>query len=76
MDILKNFMSVLNSAQGFTATRNYYYENHDCHAQGKVVKVDLKYKIKDNNSDKVVLFGACPFCNTVFYHEDYENSRI
>ncbi len=76
MEFLKNISTLLSTADDFVSTKNYYYESHDCKINGTIVKVDLKYKIKDNNSDKIVLFGVCPHCKTLFYHEDFEVSRI
>ncbi len=76
MEQLSQIKQILLQAESFENSKNYYFENHFCQRQGENVKVKLQYTLKTDNSDKIVKFGHCEHCNTVFYHEDFDSKSF
>ncbi len=73
MDIYKDFKDIVN-ADNLQKSANYYFETHEC--GGQPVKVMMDYKLSVENSDKIVKFGKCEQCGTLFYHLDYESRTV
>lgn len=75
MKELQNLKEYLESAVEYKATRNYYYEDHICPQTKEKIRVSLKMQFRPSE-DRIILFGKCPMCQTIYYHETYEASRF
>lgn len=72
MDLLEMMKAMLNESTDFIQSKNYYFDMHQCPSKGENVKVQMNYKLSVKNEEKMVLFGACPHCKIIVYHESYE----
>ncbi len=72
MDLLMDVKNILFSATAFIPSKNFYFENHTCNATNQCVNVKFDLTVKSELTKKITLFGQCPHCNTVYYHEDFE----
>ena len=70
MEMLKKVNEMLNEAIEFQATGNYFFQTHFCQQVQFEIKVQLDYRLIEEKFDKLINFGICPECKTVFYHED------
>ncbi len=73
---LNKIKDTLNAAETMRISKNFFYETHSCAVHGSQVKVMLDYKLMTEQSDKIIKFGACPYCNDVFYHDDFESKSL
>jgi hypothetical protein len=71
MELINDLKEILTN-EDFVKTNNFYYEKHFCNSINKTEKVELKYKISLDSSDKIVKLGKCKHCNLVFYNENFE----
>lgn len=75
-----NYLQYLNetfkTAENFTESKNYYYENHKCQKNGDNKKIMLDFIISNETTDKILRFGFCNDCKTVFYHKDYKSKSF
>ncbi len=76
MDILKEAISIFDGAENFLETKNYYFEKHNCGKNGENIKVLLDFSIVNETTDKIIRFGYCDRCRTVFYHRDFVSKRL
>jgi hypothetical protein len=68
---------ILNNSIEFVKTSNYFFENHHCCVLNDIVKVQLKYTIAENTSDRILKIGKCEHCNNSYYTENFEsNSKL
>ena len=72
MDLLYNLKDIMLNATNFYESKNYYFENHICEKTGNNIKINLDFKLSNENTDKIMKFGQCKECNTIFYHYDFE----
>ena len=72
MKLLLKIQDMLNSAKERVETKNFYFETHKCPVSGEYENVRLDYVLKIDQDKKIVKFGSCQHCKTLFYHEDYE----
>lgn len=76
MELLENLKNIISKANYFEKSKNYYFENHICKETGKTIKVDLDFKLSNENDDKIMKFGLCNNCKTLFYYYDFESSSF
>ena len=69
--LLETVAALLMSAGGFVSSTNYYFARHFCAARQEEIKVQMDYSLQEETTDCLVRFGVCPYCKTVFYHEDH-----
>lgn len=74
--LIQEIKDLLNESEEMIAAKNFYYERHDCKVKNENVKVELDYAVKKEKEDKFVCFGLCPYCKTLFYHEDFSGSSF
>lgn len=72
MDLLENLKNMVQTATEYKQCKNFYFENHTCEKTNENVKVNLDFKLSSDLDDKIMKFGICKHCNTLFYHYDYE----
>lgn len=72
MDLLDNLKDMMATATDFKYCKNFYFENHLCTKTNEFVKINLDFKLSIETDDKVMKFGICKHCNTLFYHNDFE----
>ncbi len=71
MKLLFKIIEILKSAEKFEKSNNFYFQKHIC-LDGNEVKTNFEYKIKNNNTDEIAMFGYCDKCKTVFHNKDFE----
>ncbi len=77
MYMLNNVKAMLNEAEAYVKTSNFYYENHICQKNGgENVKVDFNLTLKHGKDGKIINFGICKHCKTIYYHEDYDSKSF
>ena len=76
MELLDNLKDIILNGTGFYESKNYYFEHHICEKTGNNIKVNLDFKLSNDNTDKVVKFGICKQCQKVFYRYDFENNSL
>ncbi len=76
MDNIFKFQQILNNNPNIVKVKNFYYENHECSDQHKLIKINLDIMLKDNMSDEVNVMGYCRHCNTLFYNKDYSSKKL
>ncbi len=76
MDLLENIKDIMLNASSFEKNKNYYFQNHICKKTGNNIKINLDFKLSNDNTDKIMKFGICKECNKVFYYYDFESSSF
>ncbi len=76
MDLLKEVTEVFRDVENFQETKNYYFERHNCSKTGEDKKVLLDFSIGNETTDKIVRFGYCEDCKTLFFHKDFVSKRL
>ena len=67
---------ILNQAENFHESSNYYFHMHKCRNSDDEVKVLMDYKLAVETNDKIIKFGQCPFCKDIFFHNDFESRSL
>jgi len=75
MDNLKKINNILNEANNYIKTDNYFYVDHICKVTNKNERVFLKTQIKLENN-LIISFNICEHCNTIFYNEEYNTKFL
>ncbi len=73
--MLFKVIEILKSAENFEKSNNFYFQKHIC-LNGEEIKTNFNYKIKNDKTDEVSMFGYCEKCNTVFYNKDFDASSF
>lgn len=76
MDLLKEITDIFGDVQNFTETKNYYFEKHNCEKTGEDKKILLDFTVGNETTDRIVRFGYCTKCKTLFYHKDFVSKRL
>ena len=76
MDLLKEITDIFGDVQNFTETKNYYFEKHNCEKTGEDKKILLDFTVGNETTDRIVRFGYCAKCKTLFYHRDFVSKRL
>lgn len=76
MDLLKEVSGIFSDAENFAETKNYYFERHNCGKNGEDTKIMLDFSLGNETTDKILRFGYCDKCKTVFYHKDFVSKRL
>jgi len=76
MDLLKKVSSIFAEVKNYSETKNYYFERHNCSDCGENIKVMLDFTLANENTDKILRFGFCDKCGTLFYHRDFLSKRL
>lgn len=76
MELLSSLKEIMQNAQDFQKTKNFYFENHICEKDGNNKKVYLEFKLGNDNTDKIMKFGICKDCGKAFYCYDFESKSI
>lgn len=76
MELLTSLKNIMENATDFEKSKNFYYENHICQKSGNNKKVELNFKLSNDNTDKIMKFGICQDCKKVFYYYDFESTGI
>ncbi len=74
--MLENLKSMFENAEEFVQSKNFYFENHICKKSGETKRVNLDLKLSKDNDDKIVKFGMCQECKTLFYKYDFESNSF
>lgn len=57
-------------------SKNYHYQMHHCKVKNEEVKVDMDLQLKKESSTRIINFGLCPHCKTLFYHKDFLSRSV
>lgn len=76
MELLDNLKDIILNANSFEKSKNYYFENHICEKTGNNTKVNLDFKLSNENNDKIMKLGICQHCKKVFYYYDFESNSF
>lgn len=76
MDLLKEAAAIFVNAKNFYETKNYYFERHNCKDCGEDIKIMLDFMLSNETTDKLLKFGYCENCKTLFYHNDFTSKRF
>lgn len=76
MELLSSLKEIMQNAKSFEKTKNFYFENHICQEDGNNKKINLEFKLSNDNTDKIMKFGICNKCGKVFYCYDFESKSF
>lgn len=76
MELLNSLQQIMQNAKCFEKVNNFYFQNHICEKDGNNKKVNLEFKLANDNTDKIMKFGICADCGKVFYCYDFESKSI
>ena len=76
MDLLNEVTKIFGDVEKYTETKNYYFQNHKCEENGEDIKVLLDFTLGNETTDKIIRFGYCEKCKTLFYHKDFISKRL
>ncbi len=76
MDLLQEIKDVFKNVEKFQESKNYYFEKHICEETGENKKVLLDFTLANETTDKILRFGYCEGCKTLFYHKDFSSKRF
>lgn len=76
MNLLEQFKVIFSDGIAFENTKNFYFEHHICEKSGNNEKVDLKFKIAYDGTDKIIKLGMCEKCKKVFYNKNFESKSF
>ncbi len=65
---------ILEKAEKFEKSNNFYFQKHICN--DNEIKINFNYKIKNENTDEIVMFGYCDKCKTVFHNKDFSSDSL
>ena len=76
MELLILLKEIMEKTKSFEKTKNFYFENHTCEKDGNNKRINLEFKLANDNTDKIMKFGFCQDCGKGFYCYDYESKGI
>ena len=76
MNVLEDIKQLLQNGEKTIQTKNFFFERHLCGVKKEQVKVDLRYTVRNNDSQDIVNFGICSACQTIFYHEAHSDQSL
>ncbi len=76
MDLLKEVSDIFGDVKNFKECKNYYFEKHNCGENGDNKKILLDFTVANEMTDKIVRFGYCRECKTLFFHRDFVSKRL
>lgn len=76
MELLDTLKDIMLNADSFEKSKNYYFENHICKKTGNNIKVNLDFKLSNEDNDKIMKLGICKHCKKVFYYYDFESKSF
>lgn len=76
MEIFELFTNIKENSRNIKECKNFYFENHICEKSGNNKKINLEFKLSNDNTDKIIKFGICKECNTIFYCNDFESNSF
>ena len=71
MDYFSLIQTLGKDIKEFKKTKNFYFEDHICSADGQNKRVRLDYMLSCEESDEVLRFGICKDCGICFCHGDF-----
>ncbi len=74
MDLLQEMHEIFSKCENCVEVKNYYYENHNCEKSGETKKILMDFILSHETTDKILRFGYCSECKTLFFHKDF-NTR-
>ena len=70
-EIIKDFTAAVSMAETAVKSSNYYFEKHTCKVTGETSQIRFDNMLRKESGDKLLKFGVCPDCGTLFYHETF-----